>query len=612
MISHLRIQGLALIDELSIDFSEGFNVLTGETGAGKSILIRALNFLIGAKASSEQIRKGFESASVEAQFRLPRKHPATERLGLIGVLAQDEGGFLEITIRRNLLPNGRSQAWINDQSVTLGSLKSVGEVLVDVFGQHENQRLLNKNCHLDYVDRFLNDKPTLEKYRKSYDEARASLKQLAQILHQLKNLSDDRDYLTFRLEELQKFAPTQEDYEKIKNLTESGSELIRAKETYGKMLAILECEGVRTVPERLWEVQKMLQAEQMEELQNEAAELAAKAESLHYEISKHAETGEVDENEIQEAQERVFGYQTLFRKHHVRDIEGLLSALDALALAAQSGEQLEAQIEKILSQLEKQTKELSALSSKISKMRLEASNRMKKSVESELRELSMPGARFGVNWKAFEAKKLEIEGSDLPESLTKKWEATEEVLSTLHATGGEECEFLLGANVGEELFSLSKIASGGELSRTMLALKKALSVDAETCVLVFDEIDTGISGRVADVVGRKLRELARDFQVICISHLPQVAVYADTHFLVEKARSKGSETRTSTSLIRLTSEESEQEIARLLSGESVTKMSLENAKALVEKAKGPATKTKNSVAPKSKKTKTTKRIEKTL
>ncbi len=590
MISHLRIQGLALIDELSIDFSEGFNVLTGETGAGKSILIRALNFLIGAKASSEQIRKGYESASVEASFRLPVGHPAILKLESIGVSADEEGQSKELLIRRNLSASGRSQAFINDQSVTQGSLKSVGELLVDVFGQHENQRLLNKNCHLDYVDRFLADKSTLPKYKAAYEKTKTSLRTVSQLVHQLKNLSDDRDYLSFRLEEIEKFNPSLEDYEAKKKLTESGSQLIRAKEKFTKILEVLECEGMRTVPERLWEVQKMLLSEGLEELQSEAAELASKADSLHFEISKRTDEVDVDENEIQEAQERVFGYQSLFRKHHVRDIEGLLSALDSLTLAAQSNEQIEGQIDKTLKTLEKETQELKNLSSKISKMRLEASTKMKKAVESELRELSMPGARFGVDWKSFEARKLEVDSHDVPEALQKNWEKSKEVLETLGNTGGEECEFLLGANVGEELFPLSKIASGGELSRTMLALKKALSVDAETCVLVFDEIDTGISGRVADVVGRKLRELALDFQVICISHLPQVAVYADTHFLVEKAATKGSEARTATNLVRLTPQESEKEIARLLSGETVTKTSLENAKALVAKAKGQAKK----------------------
>lgn len=584
MISHLRIQGLALIDELSIDFSQGFNVLTGETGAGKSILIRAVNFLIGAKASSENIRKGYETATVEARFLLPLRHPAGARLETIGVPLDKSGKEIEVVIRRNLNAQGRSQAWINDHSVTLSSLKSVGEVLVDVFGQHENQRLLNPRCHLDYVDRFVSDKESLKKYRLVYDEARGFLKSLTAVVQQLKHLGEDQEYAAFRLEELEKFDPTLEDFEEQKRLSEGGATLLKAKEKYDRMLSVLDGDD-RSVSERLWDVQKLLQSEKLEELQAEAADLASKVDSLHYEISKRAGSVDVDEDQIESAQQRVFGYQNLFRKHHVRDIDSLLTAVEAIRLSAASAEQLEEQLGAVLKKLEKTASELQTLNLKLSKARLAASNEMKKSIENELRELSMPGARFSVSWTEHDENRTEISENDLPEGLRPRWAKIQEVWSPLSVQGGQDCEFMLGANAGEELYPLSRVASGGELSRTMLALKKAISVDAETCVLVFDEIDTGISGRVADVVGSKLRELSRDFQVICISHLPQVAVYADSHFLVEKGNAKGKEVRTSTRITRLSTSESEREIARLLSGDAVTKISLENAKALIARTK---------------------------
>jgi DNA repair protein RecN (Recombination protein N) len=292
---------------------------------------------------------------------------------------------------------------------------------------------------------------------------------------------------------------------------------------------------------------------------------------------------EVDESKIEEAHKRVFGYQELFRKHGAREVEELVGIQDKLKRDCLSQEDLALDLQKELESLVKEAEELSRSAKTLSNQRLKAANRIKKAVESELSELAMPGVLFDVLWEETEGKDWDLDFSGLDNK--RLVELSTELcgyLKNLGPDGFEQVEFMLAANPGEPLLPLLKVASGGELSRIMLALKKALVADADTCVLVFDEIDTGISGRVADVVGKKMNDLSKAFQVLCISHLPQVAVYADAHFLVKK-ESKAK--RTESTIIKLSREDSTAEIARLLSGSEVSKAGLANARALMDKAK---------------------------
>ncbi len=589
MLTHLSIQGLAIIDSLSIDLSSGFNVLTGETGAGKSILIKALNYLMGAKASPDAVRQGSSSAMITGEFHVPLGHASLITLENLGIPFEEDFNGVTIVLRRQITDKGRSNSWVNDVVITNQPLKELGTKLVDVFGQHENQRLMNPSEHLSYVDNFLKDAGPLKRVQRLYVTCHDIIRNLETLLRTFETRQKDRDYLAFRLETLQTFSPSLEDFERVSHLLQRSELSVELRDTLAKALSSINGEsGSDSVSSAIRQCAKLLlgrkskiSAPEFVSMGERAETLAAELDDLSFELEKLASGFEIDEQELESAQKRVFDYQDLFRKHSVRDLPSLLSEADRLEKELQFLESAAAQISSSLEELGSKTKQLVEAACELTKARKKASTTIKKSVEEELHELAMPGSRFEIEWAPVTRHLPEIDLSPLDQGLQKTWEDLKTILSTVSDSGAEKAQFQLASNRGEALMALSRVASGGELSRIMLAFKRSLAVDAETCVLVFDEIDTGISGRVADVVGRKMQELASRFQVICISHLPQVAVYADTHFLVQK-KEKGK--RTETSIVRLSADESAKEIARLLSGAEVSSPSLANAKSLIEKA----------------------------
>lgn len=596
MIYRLHIRGMAIIDSLSIDFSTGFNVITGETGAGKSILIRALSFLLGQKASSDVVRQGYEQATVSGEFFLPLDHDALTFLNVTGIPFEKEDKGANVNVRRQVSSKGRSSAWINDIAVTGQVLKELGLHLVDIFGQHDNQKLMRPEFHLSYVDKFLLNQEARQEFQKCYKNTVESLKSLEKQLEIYRTRSKDFDYRLFRLQELEKFEPSLDDFEKVKHISESSDVAVELKEGLTKILGALENdEG--SVNSALWNVAKDLSRlgnkqnnEELQSLNNKAEKIASEIDDLSYSINRLASSLDIDESSIEEAQKRVFGYQELFRKHGVKEIDSLLHEYEKLKTECLSQEEAGLKFQDQLHEVLEAAKVLRGLAEKLSKMRLKAGQHIKKSVESELSELAMPGAKFDICWDELESRDFQLDFSGFDnERLDNLSREMTEVMKGMGPEGFEKAEFMLASNPGEPVLPLLRVASGGELSRIMLALKKALVADADTCVLVFDEIDTGISGRVADVVGRKMQSLSESFQVLCISHLPQVAVYADSHFLVKKeAKTKSNKekaVRTESTIVRLTKEESAAEIARLLSGSEVSKTSLANAKSLIQKAK---------------------------
>ncbi len=588
MLNHLSIQGLAIIDSLDIDLSHGFNVLTGETGAGKSILIKALNYLMGAKASPDAVRQGSPQAMITGQFRVPKVHASLVTLENLGVPFEEDETGVNIVLRRQITAKGRSQSWVNDVVITNQPLRELGANLVDVFGQHENQRMMNPSEHMGYVDTFLKDQNPLKRVERLNQACHEKIRGLETLLNTFQNRQKDRDYLTFRMEALKNFAPSAEDFERVSGLLQRSEHSVELRDTLNKSLSCLGGDGVNSVAASVRECAKILSGRkaksadpELQALGGRAEDLAAGIDDLNYELEKLAGGFDVDEAELDSAQKRLFDYQDLFRKHSVRDLPSLLAESERLETELAFLESAAAQIQDTLEDLTKKTKELVGAARDLTQARQKATASIKKSVEGELHDLAMPGSRFEIELSPVQRHLPEIDLTPLGESLQTWWDGLSQDLSKVSDSGAEKAQFMLASNKGENLMALSKVASGGELSRIMLAFKRSLAVDAETCVLVFDEIDTGISGRVADVVGKKMQELAGRFQVICISHLPQVAVYADTHFLVSK-KVKGQ--RTETSLVRLSDEESAKEIARLLSGSEVSRPSLANAKSLIEKA----------------------------
>lgn len=587
MLTNLTIQGLAIIDSLSIDFSQKLNVITGETGAGKSILIKALSMVLGVKASADMVRNGREQAVVSASFMIPAQHAIRQMLGDLGVLDAAVDGEELLLVRRSINTKGRSQQWINDLPVTQQALKDVGYHLIDIFSQHENQRLLDPHQHVHFIDQFITRK-ALEEYEHTYQTSQEDLKSLRKLVATFQERLKAKDFLEFRIQELAAFGPSAEDWQRVSELGHKVKDSLKLKNLFDKLQTILDSgSGGESLGRALWEAKRLVDKERtshasLVSLGEECGTLAAQLDDMSYRLGVMGKDFELDESEIELAEQRVAGYQDLFRKLGVPGIDALLAEearlrgeIEFLDTALLDVAEKVEHLHDIGQRLQKQAKHLSEL-------RHQAVGLIKKAMTKEMKELNMSGAQLDIEFApvTHPVAALGLEGLVSPPVL-QKLANIHAIMSELGRHGAESAQILLSANPGEALKPLHKIASGGEISRIMLALKKVFSAGAETCVLVFDEIDSGISGKAADMVGLKIKELSRGFQVICISHLAQVAAYADSHFLVEKSTKAG---RTESRIVRLSEEQSAEEIARLLSGAEITKPSLDNAKMLVKKA----------------------------
>ena len=590
MLTQLNIQGLAIIESLSIDFTKGFNVITGETGAGKSILIKALNFLLGSKASADAVRRGRDLASVSGTFHLPSNHRVMGVLDALGIPADDTEDGFEVIVRRNVSSKGKSQAWINDVPVTMGSLKDFAEVLIDVFAQHENQRMLDPHHHMSYVDQFLRDGKPLLAYRELYEKCMEDLRKLRDMCDDFRNRKRDGDYLAFRCDELDKFDPSVEDFEKTKSLCDKAGKFFNMTSSLQRAQACLdEGAGGEALGKPLRELTKILHglcavSPEMEKLSADAAEIAKKIEELSFQLGRFSGTVDVDEGELESAQERLAGYQAIIRKMAVHEVSELLTEWERMSGELRFIESAATEAMSILKRLIASSALLMTAAQSLSKARHKAGKEISKTVEAELKHLAMPGAALEVRFEDVHRADIELDVGIIGEHLLPLWKEVSGLLSKMNDSGNERAQLYLASNPGEPAMPLQKVASGGEVSRIMLAFKKALAAGADTCILVFDEIDSGISGRVADVVGQKLKELSSHVQIICISHLPQVAAYGETHFRVHKF---GKDSRTESTISRLSPKESAEEIARLLSGNEVNSASLANAKNLISKARQP-------------------------
>jgi len=585
MLIHLSIHGLAIIDHLKIDFTNGFNVITGETGAGKSILIKAMGLLLGGKASQESVRRGAEQATVCGTFRIKGTHPAKQMLAQLGVAIDDTTCDFEVEIKRIVSVKGRSAAWVNNVPVTTGSLKDIASCLIDVFGQHDSHRLLDSQHHAPCLDQFVEPRSLAHELNSSYLLASEAMAELRQFVNEATGKGRDVDYLAFRVTELDDFKPSQEDYESVKSLTDRARLATSITGALHKAQDLIESAEGDGVSRRLREVSRALhsgKSPDLDDLADVAGKLASDVDDLSYALGRAASKLDISEEEMDKAEARIAGYQSLFRKHSVQTPEELCEAWQKLKEQLKALENAAGHVMTLLQKLEKTVSVVAKKSDALALGRRKAAGVVAKRVEKELADLAMPSAKFSVEFSPVSRVIAALDLSSFGDEAVATWSDVLDVWSTVSEIGSERAEFYLSANKGEAMLPLAKVASGGEVSRIMLALKKALVAGAETCVLVFDEIDTGISGRVADIVGQKIAELSGYCQILCISHLPQVAAYADRHYIVQKVEGKD---RTESTIKALSEDEHLDEIARLLSGDKVTKASLEHAKTLVSEAK---------------------------
>lgn len=549
MLTDLHIRNFAIIDALEISFSAGFNVLTGETGAGKSIIIDAVALLLGDRARVDLVRTGSEEAVVEAVFDLQEQ--AAVRKALIASGFEDEN---ELLIKRVVNRNGRNKIYINGSLSKLAQLQPLTSQLMNIYGQHEHQGLQRADSHLAFLDSFAGLQPELDVYRGHYDDIQELEQQLARLQEAEAGRLQRLDLLSFQLRELDEaglLAGEDDELLAERSLLQHGERLSRSALTgyetlYGAEQAV--CAHLDTVAAEL---------ENSASIDGQLLPLAETVRSSLYILEDVAEqlrsyAGKVsfDAVRLSEVEKRLAQLTDLKRKY-AATIDGLLVYRDEIARESEELVDADATREGLTQRLEEGRLQLQEHGDSISARRRVAAEALAQAVEGELAELAMPKARFEMRLFA------------LPQP----------------GSGGlERGEFYLAANTGEDSKPLAWIASGGELSRIMLALRRAAPDADHIATLIFDEVDAGIGGVAASAVGQKLQAIAREAQVLCITHLPQVAAFADHHYRVEKQERDG---RTCTGLVHLEGEARIEEMARMLGGAQVTDRTLEHAREII-------------------------------
>jgi DNA repair protein RecN (Recombination protein N) len=557
MLKLLVIKNIALIPALEIPLAKGLTLLTGETGAGKSILVDSLGLLLGARASSDLIRTGADSASVEGLFDSKDAAAILEPHGL----PVDEGG--EIIIRREITATGKGKATINGALAPVSVVREVAGHLMTIHGQHEPQGLLNPETHLELVDRFAGTLETAATVASAFKRWRETVAQLESLRRDTRERERRREMLEFQANEIDKagLSPGEEDaLRQEKRLQASAGRLASVSEETYQLLF----EDEQSVLTRLGQIYR--KAEELSTIDprftpfvEAGSGVRAQLGDLALFLRDYRDTLQVSPGRLDEIEGRLASIERLKRKYGA-------SLEEVLAFGARCREELEAmgspeEEEARLSAEEEKTRaaflqQAQALSAR----RRTAARELEKRVEGELAELAMARTKFRVRFTPEDAAGDAASATD---------------------RGLETGEFLLSPNPGEELRPLAKIASGGELSRILLALNSVAAVDTGSKVLVFDEVDTGIGGAVAEVVGRKLKGLSKRHQVLCVTHLPQIASLAHQHFSVRKRVEKG---RTVTEARSLEGDERIDEVARMLAGEAVTDSARKYARELVRAA----------------------------
>lgn len=552
MLSNLQIENIAVIKSASIDFENGFNVMTGETGAGKSIVIDSLNAILGERTSRELIRSGADSASVCAEFQNVGDNIKNE-LEKLGIEKDDT-----LIVSRKLTPDGKNVCRINGMPATVSMLKALGVQLVNIHGQLDNQSLLSPETHCSFIDKLAGSGRELNEFKELYSLYIKKENELKSLNTDVNEKNRRLDILNYQIEEIQKadIRPGEKDEltEKLGFLRNAEKVLDLLHTAYAALNGDGEMPGAADVAADA--ASKLLSAadysSDFTETANGVNDAAMNLSAYTEELRDKIYSLDYDPNETERAEERLDVIYRLSQKYGDSE-EDILAYLenaekerDALSFSDERAEQLRAETEKAYN-------EALAAAKKLSEIRIEAGKKFSADVERELAFLNMPSVKFIVN----------------------------DSVGKLYENGIDNIEFLLSANAGEEPKPLSKIASGGELSRIMLAIKCVLSELDDIDTLIFDEIDSGVSGRAALKIAAKMKELSKTHQVICVTHLAQIAAFADEHKLISKEEKDG---RTYTCIASLDYNGRKYELARIMGGLTVTQSILNSAEELLSSA----------------------------
>lgn len=553
MLQTLSIKQFAIIDELDINFSDGLTVMSGETGSGKSIIIDAIGQLIGMRASSDYVRHGEKKAIIEGIFDIDESKDAINILESLAIDVDED--FL--LVKREIFSSGKSICRINNQTVTLQDLRKVMQELLDIHGQHETQSLLKQKYHLQLLDDYADNQYSdlLNQYQLSYNQYKNKRKELEELESADQALLQRLDLMKFQLEELTEASLKEGEVDQLE------SDIKRIQNSEKLNLALNNAHQVLTdesaIPDRLYELSNYLQTindivpEKFVRLKEDIDQFYYMLEDAKHEIYDEMANTEFDEQVLNEYESRMNLLNNLKRKYG-KDITELIAYQSKLANEIDKIENYEQSTSQLREEIKTLYNEVIDIGKKLSQERRRVARELRDNIVSEIQNLQMKDANLEISFKPLDEPTIE---------------------------GIEFVEFLISPNRGEPLKSLNKIASGGELSRIMLALKSIFVKSRGQTAILFDEVDSGVSGQAAQKMAEKMRDIAQYIQVICISHLPQVASMSDHHLLISKASNAD---RTTTQVKELKDENKIDEIARMISGASVTELTRENAKEMIK------------------------------
>jgi len=565
MLKSLTIKNYALIEELNVEFERGLNIITGETGAGKSIIIDALSLILGERADADAVRKGAEKAIVEGFFDVSGNQKLKTLLNQNEIDHSDE-----LILRREVSIKGQSRSFINDSPATTALLKEVGDLLVDLHGQHEHQSLLRVETHIDLLDDYGRLESLVNEFNELYLKASKTLDELKELKAKEKQLMEKRSLYEFQIKEIDDVNPHTGEEDELENelrILENAERLFSSTERLYQVLY----ESENAIHDQLILVRNELESlsaidKTFEEQKKEAESAAAIIDEIAKFIQQYNSKIEFNPERLEEIRNRL-GNIALLKKKYGGSLDAVLQYREKIGREFELANNFQTEISSLQKRFDSERKIASEAAQRLSIKRYDVAKRANKAVVQVLAELGIPNA-------IFETKISSIPASDKENAIIKIGK------DYLESTpkGMDFVEFYISTNIGEDPKPLVKVASGGEISRIMLALKMILAKSDRLPLLIFDEIDVGVSGRIAQAVGQSLKKLSQFHQVIAITHLPQIASLADVHFVVEKIENKK---RAVTRMRKLSIEERVEEVAKLMSGEEITESGLESARELM-------------------------------
>ena len=557
MLQELRIKNFAIIDELDLSFSKGFNILTGETGAGKSIILNAVQLLLGDRASEELIRSSEEEASVEALFDISENREVKGRIQEKGQRLSGTEERDSLLVRRVISRSGRGKAFINGNLATLGMLSEIGEELLSIYGQHEHQSLQRVDTHIDILDEFGELMELQEEFQNLFQRFTSLSQELERIRGEKERREKERELKAFQSKEIEKAGiriGEEEALKEEKKVLAHAKKLTDFANASEEVLYSTEGSAIERIQSVLHQGKEMLTIDpSLSPIFKNLDGALIQLEEVALALIDYSKRIEVNPGRLEEIEYRLEEIDRLKRKYGSTEAD-ILRFKEEVDETLRSFTSDEEKLSRLEGEIDPLREEMTHRAQKLSRERKRVASELKRSVEKELATLGMKKTTFEVR-------------------------IDDQALSN---KGKDRIEFLISPNIGEEVKPLAKIASGGELSRIMLALKRILAIIGGRQVLIFDEVDAGIGGAIAEVVGRKLRELSKHHQVICVTHLPQIACFADRHHSVKKEVKSG---RTVTVVDPLEKEARVEEIARMLGGVKVTEKTRAHAQEMMENAR---------------------------